>query len=88
LWSEQKKMPLVKSMMDCSPDGWVLFVLGSFDATRNNATILQNCFSRYSDEMNTIHEGDIVLIDRDFRDVVNSLTTNKKLHVYYQAWST
>jgi len=33
------------------------------------------------DEMNTIHEGDIVLIDRGFRDV-NFLTTNKKLHAY------
>jgi len=81
LWSEQKKMPLVKSMVGCSSDGWVLFVLGLFDATHNHATILQDCFSRY-DEMNTIHEGDIVLVDRGFRDVVNVLTTNKKLHVY------
>jgi len=32
--------------------------------------------------MNTIHEGDIVLVNRSFRDVVNFLTTNKKLHVY------
>jgi len=58
------------------------FVLGSFDATHNDATILQDCFSRYSDEMNTIHKGEIVLVDRSFRDVVKFLTTNKKLHVY------
>jgi len=32
--------------------------------------------------MNTIHDGDIVLVDRGFRDVVNFLTTNKKLYVY------
>jgi len=57
------------------------FVLGLFDATHNDATILQDCFNRYSDEMNIIHEGDIVLVD-SFRDVVNFLTTNKKLHVY------
>jgi len=57
------------------------FILGPFDATHNDATILQDCFSRYSDKMNTIHEGDIVLIDRDLRVVVNFLTTNKKLHV-------
>jgi len=43
--------------------------------------LLQNCFCRYSDEMNTIREGNIVLVDRDFCDV-NFLTTNKKLHVY------
>jgi len=56
LWSEQKKMSLVKLMMGCSPDNWVFFVLGPFDATHNEATILQDCFSRYSDEMNTIHK--------------------------------
>jgi len=55
LWSEQKKMPFVKSMVGCSSDGWVFFVLGSFDATHNDATILQDCFSRYSDEINIIH---------------------------------
>lgn len=74
-------MPLVKPMVGCSPDGWVLFVLGPFDATHNDATILKDCFSRYSDEMSIIHENDIVLLDRGFRDV-NFLTTNKKLHVY------
>jgi len=31
--------------------------------------------------MNIIHKGDI-LVNRGFRDVVNFLTTNKKLHVY------
>jgi len=32
--------------------------------------------------MNIIHEGDIVLVDKGFCDVVNFLITNKKLHVY------
>jgi len=85
LWSEQKKMPLVKPMVGCLPNGWILFVLGPFNVTHNDATML-DCF-RYSDEMNTIHEGDIVLVDRGFRDVVNFLTTNKKLHVYYSRLS-
>jgi len=40
------------------------------------------------DEMNIIHESDIVLVDRGFRDVVSFLTTNKKLHVYYLGLST
>jgi len=75
-----QKMPLVKAIVSCSPNGWVLFVFGPFDTTYNDVTILQDYFSRYSDETNTIHESDIV--DRNFRDVVNFLTTNKKLHVY------
>jgi len=32
--------------------------------------------------MNTIHEGDIILVDIGCRNVVNFLTSNKKLHVY------
>jgi len=74
-------MPLVKPMVGCLPNGWILFVFGPFNVIHNDATILQDCFSRYSDEMNTIHEGDIVLVDKGFRDVVNFLTINKKLHL-------
>lgn len=81
LWSEQKKMPLVKSMVGCS-DGWVLFIFGSFDATYNDATILKDCFSRYSDEMNTIQEEDVILVDKGFRDVFDFLTNDKNLKVY------
>jgi len=80
LWSEQKKSHSLNLWVVCL--GWVLFILEPFDATHNDATILQDCFSRYSDEINIIHEGDIVLVDRNFRDVVNFLTTNKKLHIY------
>jgi len=70
-------MPLVKPM-GCSPDGWVSF-LGPFDATHNDAIILQDCFSRYSDEMNTIHD---IVLDKGFHDVVNFLITNKKLQEF------
>ncbi|KYN03208.1 hypothetical protein ALC62_05954 [Cyphomyrmex costatus] len=51
LWSEQKKMPLIKPMVGCTFDGWVQFVLGPFDATHNDATILKDCFQRYPSEM-------------------------------------
>jgi len=47
-------MSFIKPMVSCSPDGWILFVLGLFDATHNDATILQDYFSRYSDKMNTM----------------------------------
>ena len=29
---QAEKMPLIKPMVDCSPDGYVLFVLGPFDS--------------------------------------------------------
>lgn len=82
LWSEQKKMPLVKPMVGCSSDGWVLLVLGPYDATHNDATILKDCFSRYSNKMNTIQKEDIILIDRGFRVVFDFLTNEKNLRVY------
>jgi len=43
--------------------------------------MMQLYYKIVSDKMNIIYEGDIVL-DRGFRDVVNFLTTNKKLHIY------
>ncbi|RLU15916.1 hypothetical protein DMN91_011673 [Ooceraea biroi] len=82
LWSEQKKMPLAKPMVGCSSDGVVLYVFGPFDATHNDATILQDCFQRYANDMSTIHEGDTILVDRGFRDVLNFLTEEKNLKAY------
>jgi len=35
LYSNQNKMPLIKPMVGRSPDGWILFILGPFDATHN-----------------------------------------------------
>ncbi len=82
LWSEQKKMPLVKPMVGCTPDGYILYVLGPFDATHNDATILKDCFSRYSEILSSIHEGDTILVDRGFRDVLNFLREVKNLKVF------
>jgi len=47
-------MPFVKLMIGCTPGGWILFVLGPFDANHNNAIILEDCFNRYEDKMNII----------------------------------
>ncbi|KYN23462.1 hypothetical protein ALC57_04098 [Trachymyrmex cornetzi] len=67
-WSEQKKCHL--------------FVLGPFDATHNDATILKDCFQRYPSEMSIIHENDVILVDRGFRDVIQFLTEHKGVKVH------
>jgi len=69
-------MPLV----GCSPDDWV-FVLGRHLTQLTMMQLYYKIVSVDIHEMNTIHEGDIVLVDRSFCDV-NFLITNKKLHVY------
>lgn len=82
LWSEQKKLPLIKPMVGCTPDGYVLFVLGPYDAKHNDATILQECFERYEDTLAIIEEGDFMFLDRGFRDVLTYLTEIKKIRAY------
>jgi len=79
LWSEQKKMPLNKPMVGCAPDGYILFVLGPYDAKHNDAAILKDCFNRY--DVNTIKNGDTILVDRGFRDALPFLK-EKGLKVY------
>ncbi|KYN03209.1 hypothetical protein ALC62_05955, partial [Cyphomyrmex costatus] len=87
LWSEQKKMPLIKPMVGCTSDGWVQFVLGPFDATHNDATILKDCFQRYPSEMSLIHENDVISVDRGFRDVIlNTLDANLSRFVTKCRW--
>lgn len=77
-----KKMPLVKPMVGCTPNGYITHVLGPFDANHNDAVILKDCFHRFQDEMSTLQEGDVILADRGFRDVITYLKEDKKFNVY------
>jgi len=72
--ASKKNMLLIKPMIGCAPDGYVLFVLGPYDATHNDATILQDCFERYENQLSTIQEGDFMFVDRGFCDVMQFLT--------------
>lgn len=81
LWSEQKKMPLLKPMVGCAPDGYVLFVLGPYDATHNDAVILKDCLSRYQNTLAVLQKNDVVVVDNGFRDVVGDLQ-QKELITY------
>lgn len=73
LWSEQKKMPLTKPMVGCAPDGYVLFVLGPYDATHNDAIILKDCLVRYEETLSGLHRNDVIIVDNGFRDVLGDL---------------
>jgi len=65
-------------MVGCSPDGWIL--LDTFyswtQLTMTQLTMMQLYYKIVSidiqmkHQMNTIHKGDIILIDRGFRDVL------------------
>jgi len=64
LWSEQKKCgvnrknTLIKLVVECIPViitfcTFCTFVFRPFDANHNDATILEDCFNKYEDKMNT-----------------------------------
>jgi len=55
-------------MVGCTSDDWVLLVF-SFHANHNDTTILEDCFNRYEDKTNTIHEDNVILINRSFQDI-------------------
>lgn len=73
LWSEQKKMPLTKPMVGCAPDGYVLYVLGPYDATHNDAVILKDCLVRYKETLDVLQKDDVIIVDNGFRDAVDTL---------------
>lgn len=73
LWSEQKKMPLTKPMVGCAPDGYVLYVLGPYDATHNDATILKDCMVRYEETLDALQRNDVIIVDNGFRDALDAL---------------
>lgn len=49
----------------------------AFDASHIDATILEDCFSRFSELKRTIENGDFILVDRGFHDVIPFLKDEK-----------
>ena len=90
-YSVQKKSHLVKPFVLCSSDGLIVDIYGFFSATMNDASILLKIFSKNPDlirkfdgnnqECGLLREGDTLILDRGFRDAVNSLENDYKLQV-------
>lgn len=69
-YSGQKKRNFVRVMVCTTTDGTIAFVLGPYKATTNDATIM-NSLTEKSDAFDQLHEGDVILLDRGFRDSVD-----------------
>lgn len=67
IFSGQKRRHLFKIMKVTAVDGSIIDVFGPFKATTNDSDILKNIFERTSIE-NIFNAGDVVLVDRGFRD--------------------
>lgn len=79
IYSSQKRRHLFKIMKVVAVDGTIIDVFGPFAATINDANIIKTVFEQTSIEHMFI-AGDVVLVDRGFRDCVKFLQ-NKKLNV-------
>lgn len=74
-YSGQKCRNLVKPMVCVATNGMYIDIFGPFEATKNDASIMEFVFDKYSGPiMNKSQPGDILLLDRGFRDNAAMLT--------------
>lgn len=67
--NDQKKRNFVKVMMCVTCDGEIIYALGTYPATQNDASILKTLFET-TDAFDNMQHGDIMILDRGFRDCV------------------
>jgi hypothetical protein len=73
-----KKRSLIKPMMMVTTTGYIIAIFGPFfsDYNNNDASILKHVMvNNYEDFLNWIKEGDIMILDRGFRDSIGVLKT-------------
>ncbi|CAF2019127.1 unnamed protein product [Rotaria magnacalcarata] len=71
-----KKRSLLKPMLIVSTTGYIIACIGPFlsNYSNNDASIMQNILHRNTDGIrNWLNEGDVIVVDRGFRDCVNAM---------------
>ncbi|CAF0869461.1 unnamed protein product [Brachionus calyciflorus] len=63
----------------------ILKEIGAFPASKNDAKIIKMCFSQDKDLENLLRKGDVILLDRGFRDSIQYLE-NKELRAMMPAF--
>ncbi len=84
-YSMQKKRSLKKPFVICSTDGLILDVYGLYDATKNDALIMQEVLDTDNHLLRLIKEGDHLIVDRGFRDSINTLQNDYNLTTHMPA---
>lgn len=72
-YSSHKKRNYIKIMNIVMTDGTILGSLGPFEARQNDASIMEQILYTNPIIFEYITNGDILLVDREFRDVVAAL---------------
>lgn len=72
-YNSHKKRNYLKIMMGVLTNGGILFTLGPFKATENDAEITEKIFDASTKAIKSFIPEDVMLVDRGFRDCANSL---------------
>lgn len=67
-YNAHKKRNYIKMMMGTSPDGEIIFADGPYMAVENDATITKKMLEKEVMTMCGFQTGDVVIVDRGFRD--------------------
>jgi hypothetical protein len=72
-YSVQKKVPLCKPFTICTTTGYVVDMLGPYEATVNDASIMRCEIQKSEGLGGFLRAGDVCFVDRGFRDVKEEL---------------
>lgn len=72
-FSGQKKVPLCKPFTICTTNGYIVDMMGPFEANINDAQILGTILKDENGLITLLHGNDIFVLDRGFRDVLEEL---------------
>jgi hypothetical protein len=82
-YSGQKKRHLVKPFVLCASDGTIIDVYGLYGANQNDASIFSHILKSDNHLLELLKPGDVVLLDRGFRDCISEIKNTYKLNPYY-----
>lgn len=75
-YNSHKKRNYVKPMLCVASDGYILCTVGPFMATENDASIMKKILPESIPAMRNFEEGDIMLVDRGFRDCIEEFESS------------
>lgn len=76
-YSMQKHRNLIKFMMCITTNGLIVGAYGPYEAKKNDATILKEIMAQPGNVFQYLREGDVIVVDRGFRDCVQDLKSRK-----------
>ena len=78
----QKSRHLVKPMVICASDGYIVGIFGPYEARENDASIMRQIMNNDPELYDLLQDNDHFLVDRGFRDVSEELVDDFHFNVH------